>query len=454
VHYHMRTGDAEQEPKRRGTRVSARKIHTFRRTALAIAASLAVSLAHADAVTQGQERAARAIKAEESGDNATAADLFGEALALRPNHPGLTLRLARASARAGRDEEAMRALEDYAAMGLKADAGQPDLASLAEHPRMAAVRERLAQNAMPVGEVTIAATLDEPRLLAEGIAVDPLTNRLFVGDVHNRRILAIDSTGAKSTFVASAAHGLLGAFGMSLADGKLWVASSGVVQTTGLQSGEKGRAGVFAFDGEGRLVKRALLSGPKDEFALGDLTVARTGDVFASDSMSGRLYRLPPGASTLQQLIASDEFHSPQGLALKADETMMAIADYSNGIHLLSRDGKNHSILPMPLQTTLHGIDALVRHGRDLVGVQNGIDPQRVILIRMAPGWTAIEGVDVLAANLPDMSEPTLTTVVGGDLVVVGNGQWSRFGDDGMVKGAEPFEPTKILRLKLPEPRS
>lgn len=434
--------------------MSARRIHTFSRLALAVVALLAVSHAHADAVTQGQQRAAEAIKAAEGGNYAAAADLFAEGLKLRPNHPGLTLRLAQASARAGRAEEAMRALEDYAAMGLKTDAGHPDLTSLADHPRMAAVREKLAENALAVGEVTIAATLDEPRLLAEGIAVDPLTNRLFIGDVHNRRILAIDSTGTKSTFVATGVDGLLGAFGMSLTDGKLWVASSGTLQTTGLKTGEKGRAGVFAFDTEGRLAKRAILSSPKEEFNLGDLAVARTGDVYASDSMSGRIYRLAPGASTLQHLIASEEFHSPQGIALAADETIMAIADYSNGIHIVGRDGKSHAVLPMPAQTTLHGIDALVRHGRDLVGVQNGIDPQRVILIRMAAGWTAVEGIEVLAANLPDMSEPTLATIAGEDLMLIGNGQWSRFGDDGMIKGEEPFAPTNVLRLKLPPPRN
>lgn len=431
----------------------ARKIHTSQHAALALAATLAVSLAHADAVTQGQERAARAIKAAENGNHATAADLFAEALALRPNHPGLTLRFAQASARAGRDEAALRALEGYAAMGLKADPAVPDFASLVEHPRMAAVRERLAQNAMPLGEVTVMATLDEPRLLAEGVAIDPATNRLFVGDVHNRRILAIDSTGAKSTFIATATHGLLGAFGVSLVDGKLWVASSGTLHTAGLKAGEKGRAGVFAFDAEGRLAKRAILSGPKEEFSLGDLTVARTGDVFASDSLSGRIYRLAPGASTLQTLIVSEEFHSPQGLALSPDETAIAIADYSNGIHIVGRDGKSHTILPMPPQTTLHGIDALIRYGRDLIAVQNGIDPQRVVLIRMAPGWTAVESLDVLAANLPDLSEPTLATLAGEDLVVVGNGQWSRFADDGAIKGEEPFAPTKIVRLELPPAR-
>jgi len=433
--------------------VSTTKIHGFACIALTIAALLTSAHAHADAVTDGQKRAAEAIKAEEAGDHAKAADMFAQALALRPNHPGLTLRLARASARAGREDDALRALEDYAAMGLKTDASHPDFASLAANPRMAAIREKLAHNALATGDVTVAATLDEPRLLAEGIAVDPETNRIFVGDVHNRQILAIDSAGNKSTLVASGVHGLLGAFGMSWTGSRLWVASSSTLQTAGLKTGEKGRAGIFAVDAEGRLLKRAILQAPKEEFNLGDLTVARTGDVYASDSISGRIYRLAPGASTLHPLIESDEFHSPQGLALSGDETRMAVADYSNGIHIVSRDGKTHTILPMPAQTTLHGIDALVRHGRDLVGVQNGIDPQRVILIRMAPGWTAVEGIDVLAANLPDMSEPTLATVAGEDLVVVGNGQWSRFNDDGTLKEQSPFAPTKILRLKLPPQR-
>jgi hypothetical protein len=440
--YHTRNMPLWQEGKMMGNHGKSWPIHMILRVACAVAlAAATLSPVHADAVAEGQQIAANAIKAAETGDFAAAADLFAKALALRPNHPGLTLRLARTSARAGREEDALRALEDYAAMGLKTDADHPDFASLAANPRMTVVREKLAQNASATGDVTVAATLDEPRLLAEGIAVDPLTNRLFIGDVHNRRILAIDSTGATSTFVASGVHGLLGAFGMSWSGGRLWVASSGTSQTAGLKAGEKGRAAIFAFDAEGRLAKRAILSGPKVEFNLGDLTVARTGDVYASDSTSGHIYRLAAGASTLHALVESEDFHSPQGLALSGDETTMVIADYSNGIHIVSRDGKAHSILPMPIQTTLHGIDALVRHGRDLIAVQNGIDPQRVVLIRMAPGWTAVEGIDVLAANH------------GEELVFIGNGQWSRFNDDGTLKGTEPFAPTKILRLKLPAAR-
>jgi predicted TPR repeat methyltransferase len=72
-------------------------------------------------VTEGRELARQATVAADAGDVGAAADLWGKALALRPNHPGLTYQLAKAAARAGRTDTAIETLRNYAAMGLKAD---------------------------------------------------------------------------------------------------------------------------------------------------------------------------------------------------------------------------------------------------------------------------------------------------------------------------------------------
>ena len=435
-------------------RGKAKPIHMILRVAYAAAlASASLLPAHADAVDQGQQIAGEAIKAADAGNLATAADLFAKALALRPNHPGLTLRLARMSARAGRNDAAVRALADYAAMGLITDPNHPDFKSVAADPRMTAIRARLVDNAKPVGTPAVFATVDEPRLLAEGIAHDPSIGRTYISDVHKRRVLTIDAAGKTSTLIGEGANGLLGAFGITLDNGTLWIAGSALPQTANLKPADKGRAGIFAFDTDGRFKKSVLLAAKGKEFALGDLAVAKTGDVFASDSIGAGIYRLAPAGTAVETFIESDEFHSPQGITLSADEAKMAIADYANGIHIIDRAAKRDTVLAMPPHTTLHGIDALIRHGRDLIAVQNGIDPQRVIVIRMKPDWTTIESAEVLAANLPDMSEPTLATLVDGDLLIIGNGQWSRFNDDGTIKGEEPFAPTRILRLKLPPAR-
>ncbi|MEQ1867284.1 MAG: tetratricopeptide repeat protein, partial [Micropepsaceae bacterium] len=408
---------------------------------LAMAALLLASTAaRSDEVTEGRELERQATAANGAGDYAAAADLMAKALALRPNHPGVTYRLAKASVRAGRMDAAIDALDNYAAMGMKADiAADPLLAPLANNARMAAVMAALRINAEPKGHLTIEATIGEPQILAEGIAFDPTSQRLYVGSVHKRKIIALETHAVERDFVPSASQGLLGVFGMTLdPSGKsLWAATSAVPQAGGgITPIDKSRAGIVEFSTvDGGLKKKTVLPDDGKEHVIGDLTRTRRGEIFASDSIAPNLYRLTADGSALETFVTSDRFHSLQGLALSADGRRLAVADYSGGILVVDIASRAVTLLAMPAHTTLHGIDALVRHGRDLIAIQNGVDPQRVVRLRMNQGWTSVEGLDVLAANLAEMSEPTLATIAGDDLLIIGNGQWERFADDGSIKG-------------------
>ena len=429
-----------------------------RAQAIFAALCLACANAHADGVSEGQELARQAIAASEKGDHATAADLLHKAQTFRPNHPSLTYRYAKESALAGRTGEAIQALGDYAAMGLTAKIEtDADFASLATDTRFANLRVQFARNAEPKGTIAIAATIAEPAILAEGIAFDSAQQRLYVGSVRKRKIVVVGQNAQARDFVSPAAHGLYGAFGLALdtARGSLWAASSALPQTAALKDADKGRAGIFEFAlAGGKLKQRLLLARDGKEHVIGDLTLSPAGDVYASDSSAPVVYRLAAGGNSLEPFVTGETFHSLQGLALSPDATKLAVADYSAGIHVIDVATRAVAQMRMPAHTTLHGIDALVRYGRDLIGVQNGIEPQRVVLVRMNADWTEVEGLDVLAANLPQMDEPTLATLDGDDLLVVGNGQWSRFADDGSIKGDQLFAPTRIVRLKLPLPRS
>lgn len=416
-------------------------------------ASVSFSAARADAVTQGQNLAGQGIKAADSGEFATAADFFGKALALRPNHPGLTMRLARASAQAGRIEDAMRALEDYAAMGLNANPNHPDLITLAAHPRWKTLVARFSNNAMPVGNPTTVATLAEPDLIAEGLGIDLAEEQnLYVGSVRKRKIIVVKN--GHATTLAEG-DGLLGVFAVALSGNTLWAATSAVPQAANLSTEEKGRAGLFSFDKTGRPKGRVMLPADGKEHVLGDLAIARNGDIYTSDASGATIYRLRANGDALETFHTGEELHSPQGLALNDRQDKLAFADYSSGIHTIDLKTGVRRILAMPARTTLHGIDAVVNFGRDLVCVQNGIDPQRIIRVRLNEGWTEVQGIDVLAANLPDMSEPTLAVRdAHTGLLVIGDGQWSRFNDDGVPKADAPRTPVRILRFVLPPPRT
>ena len=56
--------------------------------------------------------------------------------------------------------------------------------------------------------------------------------------------------------------------------------------------------------------------------------------------------------------------------------------------------------------------------------------------------------MEVLAANLPQIDEPTTGLVHNGELVFVSRSQWSDFDGDGTPRADSP-EPALISRLRL-----
>ncbi len=62
--------------------------------------------------------------------------------------------------------------------------------------------------------------------------------------------------------------------------------------------------------------------------------------------------------------------------------------------------------------------------------------------------WTGIEAVDVVAANLPAIDEPTNGFVLDGQFIFVARSQWSDFSTDGDLQPSDPM-PALIVSLRL-----
>lgn len=76
------------------------------------------------------------------------------------------------------------------------------------------------------------------------------------------------------------------------------------------------------------------------------------------------------------------------------------------------------------------GIDGLYRYKNELIAIQNGIQPHRVVTFELAPDGLSIVGSRLIASNLPEFDEPTLGTIVGEQLFFVANSHWNRFDQD------------------------
>lgn len=399
---------------------------------------------------------AEGVAAANADDLAGAARLLAEADTRIPNHPGLMLMRARLAVGAGQPGDAMTQLNRYAGAGLVMNlSGDRALSALSGHPDFDALAAVIEANRAPVGagQVTEVARIDGS-VIMESLIRDEARGRWLVSQVRGRTIVALADDGTTADFlVLGAAPEIGGVLGMAIdaEAGLLWATTSplppavyGLGADAVLPPPELLKIDLAT----GALLARLAAPPGALERGLGDIVRAPDGTIHVADSVTGELLVLRPGGSVLEVLLHAGTLGSPQGMVVTPDGTGLIVADYSSGLWRVDRSTGAATRLRQPAIDSLIGVDGLTTDGRFIYGFQNGVAPQRVLKLTSDAGWTAILTVEVLAANLPIIDEPTTGLVRNRELVFVSRSQWSDFGGDGAQTTAAPG-PAVIARLPL-----
>ena len=395
-----------------------------------------------------------AVAAANAGDLATAASRLAEADARVANHPGLIVMRARIAAAAGQPDEALAQVRRYARSGLVLNlANDRALSALSEASGYAEAAAAIEANRAPVGEGRLSevARIDGA-VIAESLVRDEARGRWLVSQVRGRTIVALADDGTVTDFLG-ADPTIGGVLGMALdaeAD-VLWAATAPLTPAVHGRPDDAPMPapGLLRIDAAtGAVLGRFDAPAGPAERGLGDIVRAPDGTLYVADSMTGELLVLRPGAEALEILVSSGTLGSPQGMVITPDGTALIAADYSSGLWRIDRATGAARPLPAPENASLIGVDGLATDGRAIFAFQNGVAPQRVLELTPDAGWTSIRAVEVLAANLPMIDEPTTGLVRNGELVFVSRSQWSDFGGDGAQTTPTPA-PAIIARLPL-----
>ena len=316
---------------------------------------------------------------------------------------------------------------------------------------------RLKRATAPVANGSVAFTVADTTFHPEGIAFDPRTRRWFVGSVRQRRIVAVDRSGATRDFVSTAADGIAGVFGMAADTSRrtLWVATTALGRMTGYSAADSGRAGVFGYDMDsGALRRRVWLRPDSAAHTFGDVAVAPNGDVYVSDSQSPWILKVPRIGDTVERFMTHPLFRSLQGMAITSDGQTMYVADYSHGIMRVDLATRTTSALRAASGVTLLGIDGLYLHDGALIAVQNGVTPARVVRFCLDRDGRGVQRTEVLDRNPAIADEPTLGAIVGDSMFYVATSQWEKFDDAGKRRAGTVARPVAIVRAPLVSARA
>jgi sugar lactone lactonase YvrE len=373
--------------------------------------------------------------------------------------PATVYNLACTYALAGDKSSALTYLERWASMGLVADAAHdPDLASLADEPRFKSILATIERSRAAVTHSATAFTQNDSDLLTEDLTYDPRSRSFFVTSVLKKKVLRIAPDGRVTDFADLSRDPGWPLFAVHAdpARNSLWVSAAAIPDLATSPKADYGRTALLRLDlRTGRILDRIA---PPDSasHAFGDLDIAPDGTVIVSDSYSAAVYRLAPGARTLQR-IDRDQFVSPQTPAITPDSRFAYVADYTRGIARI--DLRNNGTIWLGCSNqgqptaacALTGIDGLTvvpgSHPTQLMGMQNGTTPQRVIRLTLNSAADAITNLEVLEANHDALGEVTHGVFAARDFYFIANSGWSFLGEHGNLKPGAHMTPATIRKM-------
>ncbi len=371
---------------------------------------------------------------------AKAADLLDEAQADRPYSLYLTRNRVLARILSDRMDEAITIAKDVADRGLVLETPPNEAFDrMRADPAFAAVAAQMAENAKPVGASAIVLEIDRDFLLPEAVSYKKIGDLEYYfvgavryGGIHVREALHAETTG--------------GVYGIKNADDLIWTVESTAPPFAGKPPRDKG-VGIYAYGiGDGKM--RCAIEFDQKDALLGSIEMTPMGLV-ASDSLTPRLFAVE-GCDARPRVLAQDpRFVNLQGVAYDARRKKLYVADYLAGLFAIDIKSGLVAVVANKAGAHLGGIDGLYLYRGDLIGVQNGTSPQRIIRLRLDHAGKTAKHLEVLQQNLPEWSEPTNGVIVGDKLVYIATSNWPAYDDKGNLREGATLAPLRLMSVPL-----
>ena len=369
-----------------------------------------------------------------------------------PMQPAYQWGRAVLAARTADTAGALAALRDYAALGLGRDlASDSAIAALRVAPGFDAVRAAHDRNRAPVARGVVRREVRDSTLWPEGVDYDARTRSFLLASIRRRTLVRVARDGSARQLWPDRTPGIGAMLGVRVdaARRRIWATTSGITQMEGYAPPDSAIAALLLVDPTtGRIERRWDLPVVPGGHVLGDAAVGKSGEVWFTDSNEPVLYRLRPGADTLDRF-RHPLFRSLQGMAPTSDGRFVYVADYSHGLlRVRVSDGSAIRIADAPGSTSL-GCDGIVLYHGAIVAVQNGVAPARIVRFALNAAGDSIVTVRVLDQQPALAPEPTIGTMVIGRFVYVANGQFDAHDDEGRRRPNTTLSGARLIAVRV-----
>ncbi len=379
--------------------------------------------------------------------------VLNKLIELRPFDPNLKFALVKAYALQDKKTEAYNLLIEMQKAGLSYPIGDKKGFDLIKGTKVYDyIEDNMAINARPFGEGKTAFEVSHnySGMLFENLAYDEKADRFLLGSVRSGDIYQYsEKTGFKS-FInkGDPATGPWGVIDL-VADNKddlLWVASATLPHYTGTTQANFGKAMISKYKlSTGELINNYQMPANNQPVLFNNLHLTSGQDLYFINAFSNDLFRIKNGSETVEPLASLKGLQSIKAITSNSKETILYLSDFELGLFVVNLETMQLAPLVRTAKGFFAGINDLFYDNGDLVAIQSGVQPARLMRYVMKE--------DLFMVNMfpIEASQPTFKSLGNGILVgdhvyYAANSQWANVDALGRLLPETSWENLVVMK--------
>jgi hypothetical protein len=345
--------------------------------------------------------------------------------------------IVRAAALQDRKTEAYEMMLTMQRQGLSYDFNQTDdTLSIRKTEVYSYVNGLMVEAGKPAGEGAPAFSLPGHPADYQSIAWDSSRGKFLVGTAEAGTLLAVADDGSSEVLLqAGQGNGLWSINGLAVDAGRnrLWISSAATGKYKDFIPTDQNRGALFEFNLETlELVKEYFVPIDPLPHELGSLALTDDGHVYVIDRALPVVYLKKPDGDRLEAFVGSKELVSFSDVAVTPDNSRLFVADRVKGVFVVDPVAEQAAMLGGPENLNLGGIEGIEYAAGNLVIVQGGLKPQRLMRLKLAASGSVVETVAPMAVALPQFDRPGIGAILGNALYYFANSGAAE-SDGGLV---------------------
>jgi hypothetical protein len=372
---------------------------------------------------------------------------------LTPNSGDLKLQLALVYAKMADKARAYDALMRMQVQGFGYDIGKdPRFVPIQGTKVWDYLVANLDQNNKQFGEGKVAFELPKGDNLMNALAWDPKRKAFLIGSGRDGSIHLADEKGKLTDFIAAGANKDLwgvDALGVDSVHNKLYVTTSAAPRFSGFNADNADKAAVLEFDlSTGKFLHKYTTQNEAGKRTFNAIAVSKGGQVYVADGAHKAIFKIEAGA--LKPIVQNPKLANITAITVTDDGRTLFLADYADGIFGFDlAKGAAFELKYNSEQLVLGGIVGMHWYEGNLIIVEDGMTPKRVMRLKLSDDNTAIVGAMGL-----DVANDVFTalgdgTIAGDNLYFVANRQDDLYDSHGVLTDAANVEPESIFKSNL-----